>query len=66
MNGMKPRGKKQRVPEKVDEYQKCGADRSIQKVLRERLRTVSINGSDVLMSGSIIGVRVGISAVVVF
>jgi hypothetical protein len=31
MNGMKPRGKKQRVPEKVDEYQKCGADRSIQK-----------------------------------
>jgi hypothetical protein len=54
------------VPEKVDEYRKCGANRSIQKVLRERLRTVSINGSDVLMSGSIIGVRVGMSAVVVF
>ena len=35
-------------------------------MLRERLRTVKINSSDLLMYESIIAVRIGMSAVVVF
>jgi hypothetical protein len=58
--------RKQRVSERVDEYRKCGANRNIQKVLRERLRMVKTNKRDVVMSESILAVRGGMPAVVVF
>ncbi len=35
-------------------------------MLRERLQTVKINNSDVVMSESILAERIGMSAVVVF